>query len=173
MEEKAIQPKSAKRHLYSEEDAQGILKRAVGLQTKTFTRDQLEEMADELGITTELLELAEEAWFKETKEQEVRQQFISHRQQRSRKNLAILSALFGITVMMILMAIFFDMIFFAFLSVFFMMILLFVGLGEAHHAYQAYFQLEGDEFEEQFDKWLDKQKERQQRIEVRREKWQS
>jgi hypothetical protein len=48
-----------------------------------------------------------------------------------------------------------------------------VGLGEAHHVYQAYFVLEGDEFEEQFDTWLDKQKERQQRIEERREKLQS
>ena len=173
MEEKAIQSESPKRTLYNEEDVQGILKRAVALQTKTFTREQLEEMADELGITTELLEVAEEAWFKENKEQEVRQEFISHRQRGSRKNLAILGTVFGITVMMIFMATLFNVACLGFVSLFFAMILLFVGLGEAHQAYQAYFVLEGDEFEEQFDGWLERQKKKQERIEERREKLQS
>ena len=173
MEEKAIQPESPKRQLYSDEEVQGILKHAVALQTKSFTREQLEEMADELGITTELLELAEEAWFKENKEQEVRQEFITSRQQRSRKNLTILSTVLGVTMMMVFIAIAFDLIWLTFVGIFFTIMLLFVGLGEGHRAYQAYFVLEGDEFDEQFDDWLDQQKERRQRIEERREKLQS
>ncbi|MEN9229740.1 MAG: 2TM domain-containing protein [Thermostichus sp. DG02_5_bins_236] len=49
---------------YSQEDVQQILQRAIARQPRLgeFTRSQLQEMAAELGITLQELELAEREW---------------------------------------------------------------------------------------------------------------
>ncbi len=55
---------------YSEEEAREILKRAVTLegQQTGFTREQLEELAEELDISRDALERAEQAWRAEQEE---------------------------------------------------------------------------------------------------------
>lgn len=65
------------RLLYSEEDVRAILKRAVGTHGDTFTREHLEEMAAELGVSEKRLEAAEEGWLAERLETGERDAFIS------------------------------------------------------------------------------------------------
>src|SRR5688500_17526462 len=76
---------------YSEEQAQQILKRAVGLQYQdtVFTRDQLVEMAQDMGISTEALQLAERDWLETQQDAEELKAFERHRTSEFRTHLFV------------------------------------------------------------------------------------
>lgn len=73
---------------YAQEDVQQILHLAIARHTETgeFSRSQLVEMAQELGISPENLERAEREWLCRQGEFKDRQTFDSYRRTRLKKN---------------------------------------------------------------------------------------
>jgi type II secretory pathway component PulJ len=67
---------------YSQDDIQDILNLAITRQAYDgeFTREQLIEIATELGITADCLQLAEQDWLNQKIEQQKRTAFHQHRQ---------------------------------------------------------------------------------------------
>lgn len=67
---------------YSQDDIQDILNLAITRQAYDgeFTRDQLSEIATELGITADCLQLAEQDWLNQKAEAATRTAFQQHRQ---------------------------------------------------------------------------------------------
>jgi hypothetical protein len=67
---------------YSQDDIQEILNLAMTRQAYDgeFTHEQLIEIAADLGVTTECLQLAEEDWLDQKVEEETRNAFQQHRQ---------------------------------------------------------------------------------------------
>lgn len=73
---------------YSQEDIQHILQIALSRQVETgeFSREQLLEIATELGISAQLLQLAEQEWQQQQSLKRKRQDFDLYRQQQLRKS---------------------------------------------------------------------------------------
>jgi hypothetical protein len=73
---------------YRSEDVQEILQRAlVRQQSGEYSRQQLTEMATELGITPEALQNAEQEWLSEQNEQRERKLFNAYRRRKFRAHL--------------------------------------------------------------------------------------
>ncbi len=74
---------------YNKEDIQQILALAMNQEweQENFSQEQLVEMAAELGISPQKLELAKQQWFKQKHDQEARRAFVSHRLEKFRKHL--------------------------------------------------------------------------------------
>lgn len=166
--EEPIQATRRARSLYSQEDVNAILKRAVGAhgQTATFTREHLEEMATELGVSATQLEAAEEGWMAERLETDEREAFIEHRRRQAAKGvvgvatsaiLAYLAYISGYGLLEVIGGIAGLLIFFAALAV-------------ASDFYAARFTIEGVEFEDEYDIWLEEREKLRLRAEARREK---
>ena len=163
-----IQATRRARPLYSQEDVKAILERAVGAQAEggMFTREHLEEMAAELGVSTMQLEAAEEGWMAERLETDEREAFITHRRRQAVKGVvgvatsavvAYLAYISGFGPFEVLGGIAGLLIFFA-------------ALGVASDFYEAYFTNEGEEFEDEYDIWLEERLKLRLRAETRRQK---
>jgi hypothetical protein len=148
-----------KLQFYSEEDVKEILERALALQGREFSREHLEEMAQELGISAEQLEVAEQRWLEERATRAERVAFIAERRRDAARSLAVYAAV----------AVF---IYLAFLSRLFILPVLamvavipmfFVGLVLIVEVSQAFFQTEGDGFDQEYEKWLSKRRKRELR----------
>lgn len=136
-------------HSYHQEDIQQILNLAIARQANggEFSREQLVEIATELGISTGTLLEAERDWKIQQGEQQKRSEFNLYRrgklQKRVGKYLIVNSFLVGLN----------------FLSAgglsWSLYILLFWGLGLGLSAWNSY-QLQGEEYEQAFRKWYRK-----------------
>lgn len=134
---------------YHQEDIQQILNLAIARQANggEFSREQLVEIATELGISTDTLLEAERDWKIQQGEQQKRSEFNLYRrgklQKRVGKYLIVNSFLVGLN----------------FVSVgelsWSLYILLFWGLGLGLGAWNSY-QLQGEEYEQAFRKWYRK-----------------
>jgi nitrate reductase NapE component len=74
---------------YHYDDVQEILSRAIALQARTddLSRGQLIEIASELGISAEVLQLAEQEWLSQKGELQERQVFNLQRRQEFKNHL--------------------------------------------------------------------------------------
>jgi hypothetical protein len=134
---------------YHQEDIQQILNLAIARQANggEFSREQLVEIATELGISTDTLLEAERDWQIQQGEQQKRSEFNLYRrgklQKRVGKYLIVNSFLVGLN----------------FISAgelsWSLYILLFWGLGLGLGAWNTY-QLQGEEYEQAFRKWYRK-----------------
>ena len=134
---------------YHQEDIQQILNLAIARQAKggEFSREQLVEIATELGISTDTLLEAERDWQIQQGEQQKRSEFNLYRrgklQKRVGKYLIVNSFLLGLN----------------FVSAgelsWSLYILLFWGLGLGLGAWNTY-QLQGEEYQQAFRKWYRK-----------------
>ncbi len=138
---------------YSEEAAREILKRAVDLQglDRDFSRQQLLEMADELGISPDALAKAEQGWMAEQgtleerrAEEAERRTFERERRRGYYSHLA--------TYLIINTFLFFINLISSPGEFWFFYPLLGWGIGLAFHTWST-FQSDGDEYEEEFIKW--------------------
>ena len=164
--EKPIESRLPATRFYTEEEVKAILARAVNAHGTTFTRQHLEDMAAELGVSDERLQAAEESWMTERLEKEEREAFITHRRRQALKGIvgvttsaiiAYLAYISGFGVFEVLGGIAGLLIFFA-------------ALGVASDLYEAYFTTEGEEFEDEYDLWLEEKQKLRLRAETRRQK---
>jgi hypothetical protein len=73
---------------YRNEDVQQILQRALARQQEgEFSRQQLEEMATELGIAPEALQAAEQEWLRQRGEESDRRKFDAYRRRAFKAHL--------------------------------------------------------------------------------------
>ncbi|MGB5961641.1 MAG: 2TM domain-containing protein [Coleofasciculaceae cyanobacterium] len=134
---------------YQQEDIQQILNIAIAHQANDgeFTRDQLVEIATELGISTATLQEAEQQWLIKQKEGLKRQEFNLVRRNRLQKRAGKYVIINGFLVGL------------NYLSAgevsWSLYILLFWGLGLGLDAWNTY-QLQGEEHEQAFRKWYRK-----------------
>lgn len=76
-------------HQYSQDDIQQILHLAISRQTHhqdDLSREQLLEIAEEMGITVQALDEAERLWLVRKEKLSLEQQFDQYRQQRFRQS---------------------------------------------------------------------------------------
>ncbi len=131
---------------YNQEDIQQILNLAITRQADRgeLSREQLLEIAAELGISTQHLLEAEQEWLVQQEERQKHYEFNLYRRsqlkQRVGKFLIINSFLVGLNVLTV-----------GSLS-WSLYILLFWGLGVGLSAWNTY-QLQGEEYERAFQKW--------------------
>ena len=134
---------------YQQEDIQQILNLAIARQASDgeFTREQLVEIATELGISTDTLAEAEQDWLVQQKEGLKRQEFNSVRRIRLQKRIGKYVIINGFLVGL------------NFISAgevsWSLYILLFWGLGLGLNAWNTY-QLQGEEYEQAFRRWYRK-----------------
>jgi hypothetical protein len=135
---------------YRSEDVQEILQRAlVRKQAGEYSRDQLVEMATELGITSETLQDAEQEWLTQRDEARERRLFNAYRRKKFKAHLIPYVA---VNTFLILINLITDRgSFWAIYPI------LGWGLGLFFHGWSAY-QTEGDDYETKFQIW---QKQRQ------------
>jgi hypothetical protein len=133
-------------HSYQQEDIQQILNLAIARQVNDgeFSREQLVEIAAELGISTQSLLEAEQEWLLQQQERQKYREFNSYRRSQLKKHfgkyLIINSFLLGLNLLttgQLSWALY---------------ILLFWGLGFGLRAWNTY-QLQGEEYERAFQKW--------------------
>jgi hypothetical protein len=135
---------------YQQEDIQQILNLAIARQASSgeFSREQLEEIATELGISTQTLREAEQEWLVKQGSQQQRQEFNLYRrrqlQQRGAKFLIFNSFLVGLNFIS------------AGVLSWSLYILLFWGLGLALNTWNT-LQMQGEEYEQAFQRWNRKQ----------------
>ena len=133
-------------HSYNQQDIQQILNLALARQemVEEFSREQLVEIASELGISTHTLLEAEREWLAKQQEQQKRHEFNSYRRSQFKKS-------FGkfVIVNSFLLAI--NLINVGYLS-WSLYIFLFWGLWIALRAWNTY-QVQGDDYERAFQKW--------------------
>lgn len=74
---------------YRQEDIQAILQIAIARQTMSgeFTRSQLHEIAEDLGISADTLWVAEQEWIAQQQLQQDRALFVTYRRRRSRQSM--------------------------------------------------------------------------------------
>lgn len=131
---------------YQQEDIQQILNLAIARQSSSgeFSREQLLEIASELGISTQTLREAEQEWLVKQGDQQQRKNFNLYRrsqlQQRFAKYLIVNCFLVGLNFIS------------AGVLSWSLYILLFWGLGLALNAWNT-FQLQGEEYEQAFQRW--------------------
>ena len=134
---------------YQQEDIQQILNIAIARQSNggEFSRDQLVEIADELGISAETLLEAEQEWLIQQEQRQKHREFNLYRHSQLKKRfgkyLIVNSFLVGLNVLTA-----------GGLS-WSLYILLFWGLGLGLNAWNTY-QLEGEEYERAFQIWYRK-----------------
>lgn len=135
---------------YNQQDVQQILNLAIARQTKDeeFSHAQLVEIAIELGISTESLLAAEQEWRLQQKEQQKRHNFNIYRHSQLKKRfgkyLIVNSFLVGLNLVS------------AGVLSWSLYILLFWGMWLGLSAWNTY-QLQGEEYEQAFQKWYRKQ----------------
>jgi hypothetical protein len=144
---------------YGHEDVQLILQRAIVQQAKAgdLTRQQLVEIASELGISASQLQQAEQEWFTLKQEMPEREAFQHYRRSRFRGHLtkylivnAFLVGLDLLTTQGLTWSLY---------------LLLGWGLGLALDGTNAY-QRQGEKFEREFRQWQQRQQFKQFRHEV-------
>lgn len=134
---------------YHQEDIQQILNIAIARQSDggEFSREQLMEIADELGISAENLFEAEQEWLIQQEQRQKHREFNLYRHGQLKKSfgkyLIVNSFLVGLNVLT------------AGELSWSLYILLFWGLGLGLNAWNTY-QLEGEEYERAFQKWYRK-----------------
>ena len=134
---------------YHQEDIQQILNIAIARQSDggELSREQLMEIADELGISAENLLEAEQEWLIQQEQRQKHREFnlYRHKQLKKRfgKYLIVNSFLVGLNVLT------------AGQLSWSLYILLFWGLGLGLNAWNTY-QLEGEEYERAFQTWYRK-----------------
>lgn len=134
---------------YHQEDIQQILNIAIARQSDggELSREQLIEIADELGISAENLLEAEQEWLIQQEQRQKHREFNFYRhnqlKKRAGKYLIINSFLVGLNVLT------------AGELSWSLYILLFWGLGLGLNAWNTY-QLEGEEYERAFQTWYRK-----------------
>lgn len=134
---------------YQQEDIQQILNIAIAHQANDgeFTREQLVEIATELGISTDTLQEAEQQWLVQQKEGLKRQEFNHYRHRKLQKSVGKYVIVNGFFVGL------------NFLSAgevsWSLYILLFWGLGLGLNTWNT-FQLQGEEYEQAFGRWYRK-----------------
>jgi hypothetical protein len=145
--------------LYSEQEAKRILERAMQRQDRDFSREHLEQMAEELGITPAELRAAEDDLLAEYPAQPLRDSFIVHRRQQFKKHVA------GYTLLLVIYA--------AISSVFFvtppplaigLLAILSVLAGAlwlVNEAYEVFLVNAGERFDSKLDKWATEHERRQ------------
>lgn len=158
-EQEIPKKKPLARTMYSEEEARQILDRAMGLQLhgREFSQSHLVQMAEDLGITEEQLQAAEESWLADRVSDQERHQYIRVRHQEFKKHLMIYAIVNTFIFLL-------NIVLFIWLRIpvpFFIFPLLGWGIAVAINAWEAY-QTEGDEFERAFLSWRKKQRLRQQ-----------
>ncbi|HEY9673999.1 MAG TPA: 2TM domain-containing protein [Waterburya sp.] len=131
---------------YQQEDIQHILNIAIARQPDggELSREQLVEIAAELGISTDSLIQAEQEWLLQKQERQKHREFNLYRRSRFKKRLAkyliVNTFLIGLNLLTV-----------GHLS-WSLYILLFWGLGLGFNAWNT-FQLEGEDYERAFQKW--------------------
>lgn len=131
---------------YNQEDIQQILNLAIARQADRgeLSREQLLEIADELGISTQHLLEAEQEWLVQQEERQKHYEFNVYRRsqlkQRIGKYVIINSFLVGLNLLT------------AGALSWSLYILLFWGLGLGLSAWNTY-QFQGEEYERAFQKW--------------------
>jgi hypothetical protein len=133
---------------YSQEDIQQILQIAIAHQVKDdnkeFSYQQLAEIAGELEIAPELLQKAESDWLVKQRENQQRQDFNSFRHYRFKKRFVKFAIINAVLVLL-------DLISGGGLS-WSLYILVIWGLGIGLNAWNT-FQLQGEDYEFEFQKW--------------------
>lgn len=158
---------------YSDEEARDILKRAVDYQEQTdsqYTRDQLLDIGREMGLSEEAIVKAEQAHMgregmetpvaprRTTLEVPVEAEEIAfrrHRMQEFRQNLTSYAIIIPFLFLLNLFTTGFDPLWAIYPA-------LGWGIGVLFH-YVSARQTEGDEYEKQFDAWLEKRETRLRR----------
>ncbi len=139
---------------YRSEDVQEILQRAlIRKQAGEYSREQLVEMATELGITPEILQEAEQEWLAQRDEMRERRLFNAYRRKKFRAHLIPFLAVNTFLVLINLVA---------GGGVWAIYPILGWGLGLFLHGWRAY-QTDGEDCETKFQIWL---KQRHKRIEA-------
>lgn len=131
---------------YSPEDVQQILQLAIAKRSndEDFSRVQLLEMADELGISPENLAVAEEQWLTRQDEFKERQQFDNFRRNKLKQNFVryVIVNFFVIGLNLVLFQ----------SANFGLTIALLWGLILALNTWKAY-EMDPEEYENAFTKW--------------------
>lgn len=137
-------------HSYRQEDIQQILNLAIAQEANDgeFSRDQLMEIAAELGISPQRLQEAEQEWLLQHQEQQKRREFDIHRRRHLQKKV-------GKYVIVNTFLVALNLISAGQLS-WSLYILLFWGLGLGLKTWNTY-QLQGQEYEQAFHKWYRQQ----------------
>ncbi|MGQ4647319.1 2TM domain-containing protein [Lyngbya aestuarii] len=131
---------------YKQEEIQQILNLAIAHQVEggDFSHEQLVEIAAELCISTESLQLAQQEWLVQQKDQQKRDQFNSYRHRKLQRN-------FGKYLIVNIFLVCLNLLTSGQLS-WSLYILLFWGLGLGLSAWSTY-QSEGEEYQRSFQKW--------------------
>lgn len=134
---------------YHQEDIQQILNLAIARQADggEFSREQLVEIADELGISTESLLEAEQEWLLQKQERQKHHEFNFYRRSQLKKR-------FGKYLIVNSFLVCLNLLTAGQLS-WALYILLFWGLGLGLNAWNTY-HLDGEEYERAFQKWYRK-----------------
>lgn len=140
---------------YRSEDVQQILQRALTRQQEEYSRQQLLEMAAELGITPDVLQQAEQEWLCQRDEFHLRRSFNKQLRCTFRAHLV---PYLGVNTFLILLNLLATPRFFW--SVY---LLLGWGLGLFLHGWYAH-QTEGPAYEQEFQKWCKRQRKIRDRI---------
>lgn len=143
-------PETKITHFYHQEDIQQILNLAIARQVDggEFSREQLVEIASELGIASETLLKAEEEWLLQQQHQQQRDQFNIYRHSKLKQSIGK----FLITNSFLVA---FNFLTAGHLS-WSLYILLVWGLGLALQVWNNY-QLHGEDYEQAFQKWYRRQ----------------
>lgn len=134
---------------YQQEDIQQILNLAIARQASDgeFSREQLVEIATELGISTDILAVAEQDWLVQQKEGLKRQDFNNYRRSKLQKKVGKFVIVNGFLISL------------NFLSAgevsWSLYILLFWGLGLGLNTWNT-LHLQGEEYEKAFRLWYRK-----------------
>ena len=132
-------------HTYRSEDVQQILQRAMAhKQEGEFSREQLLEMASELGISPDILQAAEQEWLAQREGVRERQAFNTYQRRAFRAHLIPYLAVNTFLILLNLLTS--PSRFWAIYP------LLGWGLGLALHGWSAY-QTEGENYEKAFQVW--------------------
>ncbi len=136
-------------HSYHQEDIQQILNLAIARQSNDgeFTRTQLVEIADELGISAETLIAAEQEWLLRKDEIQKRGEFNLYRHKQLKKSIGKYVIVNSFLIILNLLS--------AGQLSWSLYILLIWGLWLGLRAWNTY-QLEGEDYERAFQRWYRK-----------------
>jgi hypothetical protein len=151
---------------YSEREVKAILARAMDLPDQhgeAFSREQMAELAAELGISEAQLEAAEQTWVAEQQVEALttqRKAFIRSRRRQMRNGLVGYAVMGGLLYLAFVLEIAVLSLIWPFLMVpmFIIAIILFFGTWEA------IFDVEGEDFDKEFAKWQDRHEEQLARV---------
>ncbi|MEA5616329.1 2TM domain-containing protein [Cronbergia sp. UHCC 0137] len=132
---------------YNSEEMQQILQKAfVRKQKGEFSREQIIEIASELGVSTESLQVAEQEWLIQEVDMKKRQKFNTHRKREFKSHLI---SFMGVNGLLILINLFTSPgYFWAIFPI------LGWGLGLFFHGMKAY-KTQGELYEHDFQQWCE------------------